>query len=206
MRNLILVMLLVPITAFGANVAPQKDIKNKELLRLVFYLEGVAGVTCLSKEVASSFEVPQHWECHLDEVPKDDVTDGMDHNATLLVETSTSATEQGPRRLLFNTIKSAPDKKSGEAHTFVVSLEGELIKALATYGKYNEKGEAVKGSGIDVPQDIKSKEIRSRLKHELEFWIDGKYRKKPVKGAKAPAGESKAEFGRAGSGARPAGP
>ena len=36
----------------------------------------------------------------------------------------------------------------------------------------------MRGSAIDIPQDLKAKEIRDRYKHELEFWLDGKYRKK----------------------------
>ncbi len=181
MKKFLLAILLTPCIVSGANTIQPKVYKNKKLERLVFSLATVPGAKCISRIKASALEIPEHWECRVKEFFAEEVTDGMDHNANLLVEVSSSTTEQGPRRLVLGTAEMASDRKSGEFHLFVTSLDGELIKALATYGKFDEKGEPVQGSGIDVPQDLKDKEIRSKFKHELEFWLDGKYRKKPKK-------------------------
>lgn len=135
----------------------------------------------MNRESASAMEVPEHWECRLEDVSENASSDGMGHNAAVLVEKSTAATEQGARRLVYISMEWGSDRRSVEYYTFITSLGGELVKVLETHSKRDEKGESVGGSAIDIPQDIKSKEIQSRFKHELEFWLDGKYRKKQKK-------------------------
>ena len=77
--------------------------------------------------------------------------------------------------------KNSKDNLSTEYFTSIVSLDGELVRYLATFGKNEADGKPILGSGINIPQDLDSKEIRSKFKHELEFWLDGKYRKKQKK-------------------------
>ena len=180
MKILFLVIAFLPVFASAGNPI-QKTKRNalqKKFYSLVLRLNSIPGGKCLSQEVASSFEVPEHWECRLEEVDAESTTDGMVHNANLLVEISTTAAERGARRLVFFSMEWGSDRRSVEYYTFITSLDGELVKALETHSKRDEKGQGVRGSAIDIPQDLKAKEIRDRYKHELEFWLDGKYRKK----------------------------
>lgn len=183
MRAVILAIIIFPVAAMAGNPV-QKSKRNstqKKFDALVGRLSGIPGGKCLSTEVASSFEVPEHWECRVGQIEESSTTDKLNHNVNLLVETNPAATEKGPRRLVFITMKWAADRKSVEYYQFISDLDGELMRVLETHSKRDEKGQSVRSSAIDIPQDIKAKETQSRFKHELEFWLDGKYRKKQKK-------------------------
>lgn len=182
MKKLLICLLLFPIlSANGAALKQKRNSTQKKLDKLVAKLLVIPGQQCISKENASHLEVPQHWECRMENIGEAGATDGFGHNANLLVETSTGAVETGARKIIFMTYRNSKDNLSTEYFTSVVSLDGELVRHLATFGKNEADGSPIKGTGINIPQDLESKEIGSRFKHELQFWLDGKYRKKQKK-------------------------
>ena len=70
---------------------------------------------------------------------------------------------------------SSGDRNS---YHYLLSLNGELEHALLITGKLHEDGKPVRGSGVPQEKETKSAEIRRRVKHELDFWLKGMYRKK----------------------------
>lgn len=67
---------------------------------------------------------------------------------------------------------------NSEAYYFRSTLTGKLEKAVYIYGKDDEKGNAIPGDGGFVIKDINSPEIKERFQKELDFWLQGRYRKK----------------------------
>lgn len=105
---------------------------------------------------------------------EEEVTDNWFHSCSLLVE-KTSTGELLPNKLLFQTrLESGRDSETSHFRT---SLYGVLEKALVNHGKLDEERKPVPGSAANSSAilDVESSEVKSRLRHELDLWLYGKY-------------------------------
>lgn len=78
----------------------------------------------------------------------------------------------------------------GESHYFRVAPDGSLETSFISRMKFDESGKPVRGSGVKTDLDVNAPETKALLQHELDFWLKGKYRKKPTAAKTAPASAS----------------
>jgi len=124
----------------------------------------------LAKALGFSSDVP----AKVIEILLPQTTDGNNHASDLVVSKSTGVIE--PIALVF--MSSARRKTKSTAYFFRVNLNGDIEKSFVLYGNDDKSGKPIKGSGhLDV-LDIKSRDVRKRFQHELDFWLKGFYRKK----------------------------
>ncbi len=102
-------------------------------------------------------------------VAADDTEDGMKHMVDLVLK------DDKPMCLVFAAKKTEADHF--DLHLLRTDLSGHLERAILGIGKYDEQGKPIKGAGIIKPLDIKAKGTKSALRHELDFWLKGMYRK-----------------------------
>ncbi|MBI4377086.1 MAG: hypothetical protein HY549_11630 [Elusimicrobia bacterium] len=84
-----------------------------------------------------------------------------------------------PLSLLWYTDFESTD--SVESYYYRASLSGKIEKILHISGKLDHAGQALKGSGQAVSEDINSAEMKARFRKEVEFWL----RRKRGKGGAA---------------------
>lgn len=111
---------------------------------------------------------------------EEEVTDNWLHSCSVLLEKSSEGIEI-PTKLLFQArLQSGRDSTTYHLKT---DLEGRLEKAEVNHGKLDEEGKPIRGSAVNATAflDIDSPEAKSRLKHELDLWLLGKYLKPKVR-------------------------
>ncbi|MBI5243791.1 MAG: hypothetical protein HY922_08955 [Elusimicrobia bacterium] len=116
----------------------------------------------------------------------DEVTDAISHTIELVLDPS--AAKPKPLCVVLMAAKEDLANLKRETYYFRLTPKGALEKALLIRGRLDEKGEVIAGSGKAEEKDIRSAEIKGKLKHELDFWLKGMYRK-PPKPAKARASQ-----------------
>ncbi|MCX5788228.1 MAG: hypothetical protein NTX64_06950 [Elusimicrobia bacterium] len=105
------------------------------------------------------------------DVDPTETTDGMRHDFMVVLDTNSKA-------LAVDCSTQYDSSGDRDSYHFLLSLNGVLEHALLIKGKLLPDGKPVRGSGVAQERDIKSSEIRRRVKHEMDFWLKGMYRKK----------------------------
>jgi len=102
--------------------------------------------------------------------------DQKSHSCDLVIHQSTTTKTLEPLSLVFR-VGEKHETQSTSYH-FRTNLNGEIEKAFAVYGTDDAAGKPIKGSGHLEVLDIKSRDVRKRLQHELDFWLKGMYHKR----------------------------
>ena len=101
--------------------------------------------------------------------------------------------DKRPLGLLF--IDNRSDEFEVIGYSYWASPQGELISSFIRKGKYDVNGKPIRDSAVDTNLDISDPRTQRMFKAELEFWLNGTYKKflpapatteKPEKGSPAP--------------------
>ena len=109
-----------------------------------------------------------------------DGTDNLERISELILDPSVNE----PKPICLLLVAAERDRIKGEkrSYYFRLSPDGVLEKSFLAIAKLDENGKAIRGSGVAQAKDIDSVEIKERLKHEFDFWLKGKYRRKQETG------------------------
>lgn len=100
---------------------------------------------------------------------------GWRHRETAVVyapsdQSSDSPSARTPVCVYFYQTKATGHDNKG--YWFRLSLQGTLEKALLTIGKNDDAGTPIRGSGVQIEQDIESAEVKKAFDAELSYWTD----------------------------------
>lgn len=129
----------------------------------------------LPSALVAAYELPDGLDGRVLQIPAAETTDDLLHafNALVLEDEPTKA-----KNLILLARKQAGDGRNTEFHAFVCAADGTLLKAVRSAWKNDSEGQAVGATASHRPLNISSPEIRARFRHELDFWLKGRYRKK----------------------------
>ena len=60
--------------------------------------------------------------------------------------------------------------RSSKGYWFRINLDGKLEKAILSTGKNDENGNPIRGSGVQVEQNVASAEVRKVFSAEMTYW------------------------------------
>lgn len=103
------------------------------------------------------------------EVGRADAEDNLTHAFNV------GSDKQGPKCLVFTT--HARTAKGFTLMGYRATLSGKLEAVLQTLADYDETGKPIPASGKFTMLDPGAKEEKKIFRHELDFWLKGKYRK-----------------------------
>lgn len=104
-------------------------------------------------------------------VSADRSTDHLAHEAILVSRSSVPV-----------CVLLAAQERAGlatEARFYRMDNAGRLVRADIISGRYDAEGKPVPNSAHSQPLDIKKRAVQRAYRHELAFWLKGKYRKHP---------------------------
>ncbi len=101
-----------------------------------------------------------------------DTTDGFDHGFEVVLDSS----EMHVDVLLLRVGKMTSPKHS-ESYYFNLKPDGAIERATVVSAEYAD-GKVIRGSGHSEQVPKGTRLVKEKLKHELDFWLKGMYRKK----------------------------
>lgn len=137
--------------------------------------------------VAELIGVPKDAPTQNAVIPEEQTTDGMEHLFKVMVGRSPETREVKPIGVVLRAGREWAE--NSEACWMRVSLDGTLEKVVLIHGKNDEQGKAIKGSAVVAHKDVASPEIKSRFRHEMDFWLKKAYLKKEWRAADLAAGK-----------------
>lgn len=75
----------------------------------------------------------------------------------------------------------------GKGYWFRLSLDGKLEKAVLDVGKNDDSGNSIRGSGIQLEQDVTSAEVKKAFEAEFAYWTKDWVKKQKKAAPKAAA-------------------
>ena len=129
----------------------------------------------LPSALVAAYELPEGLDGRILQVTPQETTDGLLHafNALVLEEEPSKV-----QRLILLARKQAGDGRNTEFHAFICAPDGTLIRVVRSAWKNDPEGQAMGASASHRPLSAASPAVKALFRHELDFWLKGRFRKK----------------------------
>jgi len=155
----------------SAQLSPTSESQPVTLQKFISGMLTEARPYILDKQIGVFLGFPEDAPGRTRSLSSQATTDGMGHQCVLMTD---GLTGHPLALVLVNQIRSGLDS---ESHYFRLAVDGSLELAFVSWGKYDEAGKPVMGTGQAKMVETNSPEARGILRHELDFWLKGMYRK-----------------------------